>query len=581
MPSERDTDLTPSRPDAVLASNEYDIITSPRVSTPTRTINGFTVSSSGRVNPGDDLFVDVTAPDSDPNHDNYVIDVYNVAEQVRGYKTPSDDGTAVFDTGSIAPNDIELDAGTFGTAVNHDDDSGEFRDAHPFVVKAYETTTHVQDVLESGDDLPVAAELDPVAGAAERDIESVEAVVWQDGDSGTRTEMTKVDDLQYEVTITDPPTTEFFVQTIVFSPVYDDPDVDRESVGISDANSVTAAQDTLQLQGSSTAGGAQQFAAPDVDSERVFTGGLTPTVTALQQSDVPTDSAPDWTFDREGALSDSSPVEDGGLVYVGSGGGVVYALDATTGGIDWTYPTDETSGESAITSSPRVANGTVYVGANDGTVRALDASSGAQSWKTTVDGPVYSRPAVGTDRVFVTTADGTLVAIDKATATTDWSYDLGVDLGSSSPTVVAGTVYVAADGLYAFSVSGDQPSWTVGAIGATGAVRPVVDNGLVYVGSRDGNMYAVDPGTQSVSWSYRARDAIVSTATVVDGRIVVGSLDGSVYVIDGNTGDLRTAEYVGTPVRNPPAVAGGTVYVPLPPGDGSEWTVAALDINTP
>jgi len=581
MASERDSPRTPSRSDALLASDEYDIITSPCVSTPTRTVNGFTVSSSGRVNPGDDLVVDVTAPDSEPNHDNYVIDVYNVSEEVRGFKTPSNDGTAVFDTGSIAPNDIELATGTFGAAVNHDNDTGEFRDAHPFVVKAYETTTHVQDVLESGDDLPVAAELDPVPGAAERDIESVEAVVWQDGGSGTRTEMTEVDDLRYEVTLTDPPTTELFVQTVAFSPVSDDPDVDRESVGISDANSVTAAQDTLQLQGSSTAGGDQQFAAPETDANRVFTGGLTPTITALQQSDVPTDSAPDWTVDREGALSDSAPVEDGGSVYIGSGGGVVYALDATDGSQQWSSPTDETTGESAITSSPRVANGTVYVGANDGTVRALDASSGAQNWKTTVTGPVYSRPAVGTDRVFVTTAGGTLVAIDKATATTDWSYDLGVDLGSSSPTVEAGTVYVAADGVYAFDVAGSQPSWTVGAVGATGAVRPVVDNGLVYVGSRDGNVYAVDPGAQSVSWSYRARDAIVSTATVVDGRVVVGSLDGSVYVIDGDTGDLRTAEYVGTPVRNPPAVAGGTVYVLLPPGNGSEWTVAALDINTP
>jgi outer membrane protein assembly factor BamB len=53
----------------------------------------------------------------------------------------------------------------------------------------------------------------------------------------------------------------------------------------------------------------------------------------------------------------SSPAIAGGLVYVGSCDDSVYALNANTGAIVWSYATGN-----AIFSSPAVSNGVVYVG---------------------------------------------------------------------------------------------------------------------------------------------------------------------------------------------------------------------------
>src|SRR5208283_256483 len=53
----------------------------------------------------------------------------------------------------------------------------------------------------------------------------------------------------------------------------------------------------------------------------------------------------------------SSPVVVGDVVYVGSGDGNVYGLDASTGAILWSYATG-----SSVDSSPAVASGVVYVG---------------------------------------------------------------------------------------------------------------------------------------------------------------------------------------------------------------------------
>jgi outer membrane protein assembly factor BamB len=57
----------------------------------------------------------------------------------------------------------------------------------------------------------------------------------------------------------------------------------------------------------------------------------------------------------------------GGTVYVGVGSGL-YALDAATGHVRWTYTT------AGPVSAPAVAGGTVYVGSYDGKIYALYAA---------------------------------------------------------------------------------------------------------------------------------------------------------------------------------------------------------------
>ena len=69
---------------------------------------------------------------------------------------------------------------------------------------------------------------------------------------------------------------------------------------------------------------------------------------------------------------DSSPAVANGVVYVGSDDDNVYALNASTGALLWSYTTGND-----VYSSPAVANGVVYVGSDDGNVYALNANTGA------------------------------------------------------------------------------------------------------------------------------------------------------------------------------------------------------------
>lgn len=95
-----------------------------------------------------------------------------------------------------------------------------------------------------------------------------------------------------------------------------------------------------------------------------------------------------------GSQVQSSPTVSGGIVYVGSNDGKLYALNATPGAKKWSYTTG-----GQVSSSPAFANGTVYVGSYDGYVYALKAGTGALVWKyLTSGGDISSSPALANKR---------------------------------------------------------------------------------------------------------------------------------------------------------------------------------------
>lgn len=68
---------------------------------------------------------------------------------------------------------------------------------------------------------------------------------------------------------------------------------------------------------------------------------------------------------------------------------------------------------------------------------------------------------------------------------------------------------------------------------------PAVDNGLVFIGSADANVYAVDLEKGHKVWEYQTGDAVEATPCVVEGGVFVGSSDNFLYALDANTGSLR------------------------------------------
>ena len=68
---------------------------------------------------------------------------------------------------------------------------------------------------------------------------------------------------------------------------------------------------------------------------------------------------------------------------------------------------------------------------------------------------------------------------------------------------------------------------------------PTVAGDFLYWGIRDGRVIALDYKTGDLAWDYKTGAAIYGAPTVVDGVLYVGSSDGGIYVLDALTGEER------------------------------------------
>lgn len=214
-----------------------------------------------------------------------------------------------------------------------------------------------------------------------------------------------------------------------------------------------------------------------------------------------------------------------------------------------------------IRDTPAFAAGTIFFGSDDGHFYAVDARSGALKWRFAAGAPVASSPAIVDGAVYFTAFDGSLFALDKASGAVRWKRRFGRDLGTmnywdfytSSPIPVGDALYVGSgDGhLYAVDRANGRTRWAFDA-GARIRGTPAVNGASVVVGTMAGHVVAVDRLSGARRWDFATdgagydyarkhndTTAVVTPPVIHDGVVVAGGRDGNLYAIDLATGAQR------------------------------------------
>ena len=124
---------------------------------------------------------------------------------------------------------------------------------------------------------------------------------------------------------------------------------------------------------------------------------------------------------------------------------------------------------------------------------------------------------------------------------------------------------------------GGLPIWTFTTVGWV-LTEPVVVDGVVYVGSYDGNLYALAADTGEQLWSFATDDVIRSVPSVVDGRVYFGSNHNHVYALDAATGAELWRYDTRSWVQYSPVLGNGMAYFPA--RGESDRTVHAVEAAT-
>jgi outer membrane protein assembly factor BamB len=68
---------------------------------------------------------------------------------------------------------------------------------------------------------------------------------------------------------------------------------------------------------------------------------------------------------------------------------------------------------------------------------------------------------------------------------------------------------------------------------------PAIADGVIFIGSNDGSLYAIDQDTGTKKWAFTTGSRVPSSPAVAGGVVYFGSYDGYFYAIDAATGKLK------------------------------------------
>jgi len=244
-----------------------------------------------------------------------------------------------------------------------------------------------------------------------------------------------------------------------------------------------------------------------------------------------------WSVET-GEVVHSSPALVDGVLYIGGWDTYLHAIDAATGHEQWRFKTGDDPkdhNQTGIQSSPAVRNGVVYFGCRDGSLYAVDAKTGQQRWKfVTKPTWIIASPAVTDELVYFGSSDpAKFYAVDVQTGQAKFVLDAEVFVFSSAA-VTKDRAYFGSFGgtLYAVDLATGKYAWTYqtearkenkyGFINATG--QP--DFGAIGVRTPFYEEFdrAID--------KFLSIGAFIGSPAVHDGVLYIGSTDACVYAIE-------------------------------------------------
>ncbi len=343
--------------------------------------------------------------------------------------------------------------------------------------------------------------------------------------------------------------------------------------------------------------------------------------TGFSESPAPTDSTILWTAPVTGIEHEfPTPVVANGIVYYpqDSTGDSLYALDAATGEILWTYQTgytddavtvkngllytasdslwclDAITGErvwangeaTGSASTPAVSDGCVYSCSNifnpaRSVLYSLDSETGAVNWNVTVPGRVASCLTVWNGMVFMPTFQGPLYAFDINTGAEIWQNTDAPGYWDSSPVIAEDYLYILGDDSYARAIdplTGVTVWSTPITPGTYLSATPAFHDDRLYFGDQVDQFHCLEAGDGTFVWSVPG--VLHGSPGIADGIVFYGEgsnfydLTARVFALSCETGDVvwsYTTECGPYGIVSSPSITDGVVYIA-----GTDWNLYAF-----
>jgi formylglycine-generating enzyme required for sulfatase activity/outer membrane protein assembly factor BamB len=293
-----------------------------------------------------------------------------------------------------------------------------------------------------------------------------------------------------------------------------------------------------------------------------------------------------WEF-KTGKKVVASPTLDGkgNKLFVGSGDGKLYALNASDGTMIWEfYAGADIHVKAALSKEGRLYFGTSGPGAK---FFAVGSSDGSKLWEFSTGQTIWSSPAIGRDgTVYFGCHDGTVYSLKGSTGSMIWNHDAQSAVHGPVTLGYDNTLFATTYGgqLLALDSRNGKRKWQFFADGAKIRNAPAVaSDNSVYFGAINGKLYAVNGSDGARLWDLQlgSKIQVSSPCITPDGKILIGSHDSKLHCVQGSAplaSDAvwptygRDNQRTGLASRASPV--GSASFSP-----GQPWTVPFVDLE--
>lgn len=236
------------------------------------------------------------------------------------------------------------------------------------------------------------------------------------------------------------------------------------------------------------------------------------------------------------ALGDihASPLLIGSRVLVGNVAGTFFAVDRSTGEVQWRYALPGNTTLKGIRSSAAGTSDHVVFGADDGALYDLLPGTGTLHWRAVTDGAIQATPAIIDSTVIVGTLAGTIYALDLASGTVRWTYRSGAAV-YAPPVIIAGRCILGTTGgeVLALNCTNGALLWSTPVHGPVNAGILATDS-LLFVGTLHQELIALAASDGSILWRGTVSGRIKTTPIAGKDRIYVATDDRLVQAFAGS-----------------------------------------------
>ncbi len=223
----------------------------------------------------------------------------------------------------------------------------------------------------------------------------------------------------------------------------------------------------------------------------------------------------------------SSAIYGGYVIYEMQGSSTLEAFQVATGTQAWA-----SNLKGSLIGIPTVGDNKVLVGySNLQNITAISLTSGVQLWNIKIDGNLSDTPSFASGNFYFGTTSGSLYSVNN-NGRINWIKNFSGVIGTT-PVISNGTIYFGDENgyIYALNVSTGDQIWSFNSQSSFISSPAVSNNGFIDEATISGTLFSLYSSNGTLCWELNLGATITASPVLNDGLLFLVSTSGTIYAI--------------------------------------------------